>query len=48
MSTHYKKYVPIIIVIISVLAIIAISAYYIGVKENYFYNKLLKIEIIYY
>jgi len=46
MSTHYKKYVPIIIVIISVLAIIAISAYYIGVKENYFYNKLDRSMVI--
>ena len=46
MPAHYKKYIPIIILIISILAIIAISAYYIGIKENYFYNKLDRAMVI--
>jgi hypothetical protein len=46
MPTRYKKYIPIIIVIISILAIIAISTYYIGIKENYFYNKLDRSMVI--
>jgi len=40
MTTDYKKYLPIIILIISILVIITLSFYYLHVKENYFYNKL--------
>lgn len=40
MPTDYKKYIPIAIVVISILVIISLSIYFIKIKENYFYNRL--------
>jgi hypothetical protein len=45
MPTDYKKYVPIIIVIISILVIISFTFYYFKVKENYIYNRLNRTDI---
>ena len=46
MPTDYKKYIPIAIVIISLLVIISILYYYIRIKEDYFYNNLDRAMVI--
>jgi hypothetical protein len=47
MPTDYKKYIPIAIVVISILVIISILYYYIRInKEGYFYNKLDRAMVI--
>jgi hypothetical protein len=46
MPTDYKKYIPIAIVVISIIIIISLSFYYLNVKENYFYNRLDRAMVI--